>query len=99
MAKINPFIKYKAGLNSHYAAGIFTRAFYSLAVASEWNTKKAFDVMVRANHYYWTDKMSFQEGACAVLKAGQDLKYPLSPIRDAFASVGINTDICSLSER
>lgn len=91
-----PFTRYP---NVHYSSGIFNRAFYLMATASEWGTykesfKKAFDVMVKANQDYWTQGSTFIKGACGVLSAAEDYKYDKTPITRAFLDVGVDTSSC-----
>jgi pseudolysin len=85
---------YKRGLDVHYSSGVFNKFFYLLGTAKDWDTKKAFDVMVQANTHYWTSGTSFADAACGVLKAGTDHNYDLAAINDAGAAVGIDMSQC-----
>lgn len=78
----------------HFSSGIFNRAFYLLATSPNWNTHKAFDVMVKANQNYWRAASTFKEGACGVIKATQDYKYDSETVIRAFGQVGIDTKDC-----
>lgn len=93
---IDNVASYNDDLDEHFAAGIFNKAFYLLATSPNWNTKKAFDVMVQANIAYWRPTTSFQQGADCALKAAGDLHYEASDVISAFAGVGIsaNADGC-----
>lgn len=82
----------------HAGAGITNKAFYLLATTKGWNTRKAFDVWVKANMNYWTDSMvTFNDAACGVLSATKDYGYNMADVRIAFAKVGIDTDSCDAS--
>lgn len=80
---------YHEGMEVHYSSGIFNKAFYLLATSPSWNTRKAFDIFVRANRFYWQPSTNFQQGAEGALEAAQDYGYPCEDVRDAFAAVGI----------
>lgn len=81
----------------HGGAGITNKAFYLLATTKGWNTRKAFDVWVKANMHYWTSSMStFNEAACGVVAATKDYGYEVADVRVAFAKVGIDTDTCEV---
>jgi len=80
---------YNNSTEHHSAAGIFNKAFYLLATTSGWNTRKAFDIFVKANLDYWTPNTDFQQGAEAALTAAFDYGYPCQDVVDAFAVVGI----------
>jgi pseudolysin len=86
--------QYHSFLDVHFSSGVYNRAFYLIATASDWNTKKAFDVMVQANRYYWTPNSTFTSGACGVLTAANDYGYALDVVKRAFASVGVDTSRC-----
>jgi pseudolysin len=84
---------YYEGLDVHYSSGIFNKAFYLMGSDKGWNnTRKAFDVMVKANQDYWTPNTTFANAACGVLKAAQDYSYNTLVVKAAFAKVGI-TDL------
>lgn len=79
----------------HGAAGITNKAFYLMATSKGWNTRKAFDVWVKANMHYWTSSMvTLTEAACGVVAATKDYGYDVADVRIAFAKVGIDTDRC-----
>jgi len=85
---------YHVGLNVHFSSGVFNKAFYLLSTSEGWNTKKAFDVMVQANRFYWSGLSSFSSAACGVVKSANDFGYPLSDVANAFKAVGIDTEDC-----
>ena len=86
---------YYEGLDVHFSSGIFNKAFYLMGSDKGWNdTKKAFDVMVKANQDYWTPNTSFADAACGVLQATTDYKYNTAVVKAAFARVGIRLNNC-----
>ena len=91
---IEQLSSYHPGLNVHLSSGLFNRAFYLMATALGWDTKKAFDVMVQANRFYWTPTVTFLEAACGVMNAAQDLAYSTEVISKAFTEVGIDVRLC-----
>jgi pseudolysin len=91
---IDHMSQYHNSIDVHYSSGIFNRAYYLLANSQGWNAKKAFDVMVQANRYYWTSTTSFQQAACGVVKAAHDYKYDVETVANAFEQVGLNTKSC-----
>ncbi len=77
-----------------YQCGIYEKAFYLMATSPGWNTKKVFDVLVKANMNYWTSNTNFHMGACGILKATIDYGYDVSAVGRAFEKVGIATSGC-----
>lgn len=86
--------EYIGGLDVHYSSGVFNRLFYVLANQPDWNTRKAFDVMVKANADYWTPYSNFDEGGCGVLNATQDLGFSLDDVKKSLREVIINYQSC-----
>ncbi len=80
---------YYDGLDVHYSSGVFNKAFYLLATTSGWDTRKAFDVMVRANQNYWTPSTDFVAGACGAINAANDSYYDFMDVHAAFTAVGV----------
>jgi Zn-dependent metalloprotease len=89
---IGHFKDYKKSLNIHHSSGVFNKAFYLIATA--WDTRKAFEVMVQANMHYWTTTTNFAKAACGVVKAARDYKYDEKTIKDAMRAVGVTTSKC-----
>ena len=87
--------KYSDGLDVHYSSGVFNRMFYLMATTTGWNTRQAFDVMVKANSDYWTPYENFQSGACGILKATADYQYPMADVEAAIREVGLDPEKCS----
>lgn len=85
---------YTDDLNVHYTSGVYNKAFYLLSTTDGWNTRKAFDVMVKANMDYWTSTSTYDQAACGVMKAASDLKYDTAAVAHAFSVVGVNTNAC-----
>jgi hypothetical protein len=81
---------YYPGIDVHYSSGVYNKAFYLLATTSGWDTRKAFDVFVRANQHYWTPSTDFTDGAYGVRDAASDLGYSTAAVEAAFAAVGID---------
>lgn len=93
---INHAKDYYQGLDVHYASGVYNRFFYLLANTKNWNTKKAFDIVVKANVDYWVPTSNYEDAACGVLWAADDLMYPLPDVQSAFKAVGIDTMQCGV---
>lgn len=91
---IDTMSQYNDRINVHYSSGIFNRVFYLIATTTDWNTRKAFDVMVQANVNYWTATTSFKEAACGVIKATKDYDYDVDAVVKAFDVVGLDTVGC-----
>lgn len=85
---------YNDSLNVHYSSGVFNKVFYLLGTSKGWNTKKAFDVMVKANMDYWTANSTFADAACGVVKAARDYNYKPAAVTRAMKKVGIDTSQC-----
>ncbi len=86
--------QYSSSLDVHFSSGIFNRIFYLMGTAKNWDTKKAFDVMVKANMNYWTATSSFTESACGVVKATKDYQYDMTAVTNAMKTVGIDISQC-----
>lgn len=86
---VKKFVSGSNGTDVHHSSGIFNKAFYLLATTKGWDTRKAFDVFVKANQNYWTATSTFAAGAKGVLEAAEDLGYPTEDVKAAFAPVGI----------
>ena len=89
---INHADDYYSGLDVHHSSGVFNRAFYLLANTAGWDTRKAFDVMLDANRYYWTASTNYIDGACGAINAADDLGYSVLAVVDvidAFQEVGV----------
>lgn len=78
----------------HKSSGIFNKAFYLLASTPSWNTKKAFNVWVQANSYYWTPTSDFNEGGCGLIQAAEDYHYAIADVKKALNKVGVNYQDC-----
>jgi Zn-dependent metalloprotease/chitodextrinase len=80
---------YYDGMDVHYSSGVFNKAFYLLATTPGWNTRKAFEVFVKANQDYWQPSTNFIQGAEGARDAAIDLGYPVEDVIDAFEAVHI----------
>lgn len=79
----------------HKAAGIMNKAFYLIAISPDWNTKKAFDVVVKANMDYWTaSTKTLNEAACGILAATNDYHYNVADVKSALMQVGLDVSLC-----
>ncbi len=84
---------YNPLLNVHYTSGVFNKAFYLLATSADWTTKKAFDVFVHANKYYWTPTTTFNEAAFGAINSADDLGYKVEDLIQVFKQVGMDCTI------
>ena len=87
--------QYTDSLSAHQSSGIFSKAFYLLATTNGWNTKKAFELFVRANRFYWVQNTDFNSGAEGICNAANDLAYNQGDVRVAFEAVGIPAANCT----
>lgn len=83
---------YRDGMDVHYSSGVYNKAFYLLATKPGWNTRKAFDVFVKANRDYWTSGSTFSTGAKGVMDAAKDYGYSIQDVKDAFSAVDVQTN-------
>jgi vibriolysin len=84
---------YYDGMDVHLSGGVYNKVFYLLATTAGWDTRKAFDVFVKANQDYWTANTDFVEGAFLAVDAASDLGYSTSDVEAAFLQVGIDCSI------
>jgi pseudolysin len=89
--------EYYGGLDVHYSSGVYNHLFYILATKQDWNTRLAFDVMVKANMDYWTPYVTFDQAGCGVISAANDLGYSVVDVKAALKAVAINYGACSSS--
>jgi Zn-dependent metalloprotease len=87
---IGSALDYTSGMDVHYSSGVFNKAFYVLATTSGWNTRKAFDVFVKANQDYWTSSATFVTAAEGARDAAAALGYSVNDVVAAFAAVDVN---------
>ena len=85
---------YYGGLDVHYSSGVYNHLFYILANQPDWDIRKAFDVMVKANMDYWTPYSTFDEGGCGMLNAAKDLGFSLNDVKKSLSEVTINYQSC-----
>lgn len=88
------YVNKYGSMNVHYSSGIYNRLYYLMSTMSDWNPRKAFEVMVRANRYYWGPYETFSHGACGVLSAAKDIGYSREDIKQSMDIVGINYNGC-----
>lgn len=83
---------YYSGLDVHYSSGVYNKAFYTLATTSGWTTKTAFQTFAKANSDYWTSSTDYDDGACGVETAAEDLGHDADDVTAAFAAVGVSCE-------
>lgn len=88
-ASIEHASQYYDGLDVHHSSGVYNRAFYLLSRTPGWNTRKAFEVFVDANRFYWTETSDFNQAACGVIQSAQNRSYASTAVAAAFAEVGV----------
>lgn len=81
---------YNSKIETHHAAGLFRKAFYSLANNGSWGIKDAFTAFAKANKRYWRGLKTFNDFACGVKKSASDMNKSTQDIVDAFSVVGID---------
>lgn len=86
--------QYREYLDVHYGSGVYNHFFYLLGTSEGWDTRKAFDVMVNANAFYWIPSTDFERGACDVVLAAKNLDYDVTAIKAAFDKVKIDVASC-----
>lgn len=86
--------QYRPQMDVHHASGVYNRLFYVLAHQPGWDVRQAFQVMIKANMDYWTPFTNFKEGACGILSATEDLKYPLESVKKSLDDVSISYEYC-----
>src|SRR3990167_6929230 len=86
--------QYSSDLDVHYSSGVFNRLFYLIATTPNWDVKKSFDVMVKANMDYWTPSSTYQEAGCGVISAAKDLNYAVEDVKIALNKVAIDYTSC-----
>jgi len=85
---------YKPDMNPHFSAGVFNKVFYLISTSPEWDVRKAFNIMVQANRYYWTSHTDFNHAACSVMQATKDYHYNTAAVIAAFLQAGIDVSRC-----
>jgi Zn-dependent metalloprotease len=85
--------QYHDGMNVHYSAGVFNKAFYLLSTTPGWDVRKAFTVMLNANANFWVPTSDFVEAACGVIMSAKYLGFEYQDVYSAFSSVGVECDM------
>lgn len=94
-ASIDDASQYKDWIDVHYSSGVYNRLYYTLGTTKGWDGKKAFDVMVQANKYYWLLSESFATGGWGIMCAAEDLGYDVEAVKAALDVVKIeHTKTC-----
>ncbi|WP_250633843.1 M4 family metallopeptidase [Pinirhizobacter soli] len=76
-------------MENHFSSGVYNKAFCTLAKTEGWNALSAFEAFARANKLYWTANSTFNQGACGVVAAANDLGSSVDDVVDAFDAVGV----------
>lgn len=87
---------YRQNMNVHFSSGVYNKVFYILSTQLNWDVKKAFSIMVKANMDYWTPNSDFEEAGCGIMHAASDFQYDVNTVAFALHSVGINTTNCQM---
>ncbi len=80
---------YEDGMDVHLSSGVFNRAFYLLTNSQGWDIRSAFEVFLLANQMYWTETSDFNDAACGVVSAAENLDYDQEAVNTAFKRVGV----------
>jgi len=88
-SSIGSALDYTSGMNVHYSSGVYNKAFYILANTAGWDTRKAFDVFVKANQLYWSTGTTYSEGRDGCMSAATDLGYNTTDVDNAFIAVDV----------
>ncbi len=86
--------RYHRGMDVHYSSGVYNRLFYLLANQPGWDPRQAFHVMLKANMDYWTPYTTFNDGACGVIKAAEDLELSVDDVKQSLDNVAVNYQDC-----
>lgn len=86
--------QYQPGMDVHHSSGVYNHLFYLLANQVGWDVRSAFQVMLKANMDYWTPYSSFEQGACGILSAANDLGLSVSDVKLSLDGVKINYQNC-----
>ena len=85
------------GMDNHYSSGVYNKAYCNLAKSAGWTAQTAFLAFARANRDYWTPSTQWNEGACGVKLAAQDMGMDGQQVAAAFATVGVTPTGASCS--
>ncbi|WP_444996741.1 M4 family metallopeptidase [Aliikangiella sp. IMCC44359] len=83
---------YTDGMDVHYSSGVFNKAFYNLATAPGWDTKKAFQLYAKANQKYWTASTNWDQAGNGILDIACELGVDVNQVMLSLVSVGINSN-------
>jgi pseudolysin len=85
---------YDGSLDVHQSSGIYNKLYYLIATTPGWDARKAFDIMVKANMDYWVPFSTFDQGACGLLRAANDLGMSTADIKKSLDRVAIKYNTC-----
>ena len=83
-------------MNVHYSSGVFNRLFYLISTSKDWDARKAFEMMIKANMDYWIPTTTFDQASCGVINAAKDLGYSIKDVQAALSKVRVSYDRCKL---
>lgn len=86
--------QYRTSMDVHYSSGVYNRFFYLLSTQANWDPKKSYKLMLKANMDYWIPTTTFEEASCGVLQAASDLNFSVHDIRVALNAVGLYAREC-----
>jgi Zn-dependent metalloprotease/PKD repeat protein len=81
---------FNSNTEKYAGAGIYNKAFCTLAKKTGWNVKDAFIAFARANRDYWASASTFDTGANGVMLAACDMGKSGQDVKNAFSVVGVN---------
>jgi len=73
---------------SHLGSGIFSKFFYGMA-SKLGDIRKAYEIMLKANMFYWTEDTDFSSAACTIKYVARNYKIDPFDINKLFEDVGI----------
>ena len=91
---IDSAAQYKPNMDVHHTSGVYNRLFYLLSTQPGWDIRRAFEVMLNANAYYWTPTTTFDQGACGIIHAAKNLNYDIEDIKFVLNQVGVHYTNC-----
>lgn len=87
--------QYRSNMDVHHTSGVYNRLFYLLSMQPGWDVRRAFEVMLNANAYYWTPTSTFDEAACGILSAATGLNYSIAEVQASLDQVGVHYADCN----
>jgi len=91
--------KYYNGMDVHHSSGVYNKAYYLISSNKAWasneqeGVREAFKMFTIANQLYWSQRATYNTGACGTIKAAKDMgksSSQVQAVRNAFAAVKVN---------